>query len=136
MNQYLSNAVLASAFCSFIKAEFSTFYPLAQSVELLHGAAVTLLALRLCILLHGRHGERLLQGQHDFIHLDKSRKKRKKESSFSSNRPKINSLTLLQKCSDVENKAVFISDAKRSTAHSLLLFVFSLFIIPLLTSSF
>lgn len=46
-----------------------TFYPLTQSVELLHGAAVTLLALGLCILLQGCHRERLLQSQHDLIDL-------------------------------------------------------------------
>lgn len=39
---------------------FTTFYSLTQPVELLHGAAVTLLALGLCILLQGCHRERLL----------------------------------------------------------------------------
>lgn len=46
-----------------------TFYPLTESVELLHGAAVTLLTLVHCILFLGCHREGLLQGQHDFIHL-------------------------------------------------------------------
>lgn len=48
---------------------FFTFYPLTESVELLHGAAVTLLTLGHCILFFGCHREGLLQGQHDFIHL-------------------------------------------------------------------
>lgn len=51
------------------QGQFSTFYPLTQSVELLYGAAVTLLTLGLCILLQGCHRERLLQSQHDLIHL-------------------------------------------------------------------
>lgn len=46
-----------------------TFYPLTQSVEMLHGAAVTLLALALCVLLQSCHREGLLQCQHDLIHL-------------------------------------------------------------------
>lgn len=49
--------------------QFGTFYPLTQSMELLHGAALTLLALALCILLQGRDREGLLQCQHDLIHL-------------------------------------------------------------------
>lgn len=46
-----------------------TFDPLTQFVELLHGTAVTLLALSLCILLWGCDGERLFQSQHDLINL-------------------------------------------------------------------
>lgn len=53
----------------YVEGWFPTLYPLTQSVELLHGAAVTLLALGLCILLQGCHRECLLQSQHDLIHL-------------------------------------------------------------------
>lgn len=40
-----------------------------EPVQLLHGAGVTLQALGPTVLLQGSHRERLLQGQHDFIHL-------------------------------------------------------------------
>lgn len=56
-------------YCNRVQGQFSTFYPLTQSVELLHGAAVTLLTLGLCILLQGCHRKCLLQSQHDLIHL-------------------------------------------------------------------
>lgn len=40
-----------------------------EPVHLLHGAGVTLQALGPTALLQGGHGERLLQSQHDLIHL-------------------------------------------------------------------
>lgn len=55
--------------------QFGTFYPLTQSMELLHGATVTLLALALCILLQGCDREGLLQCQHDLIHLQVGKKR-------------------------------------------------------------
>lgn len=40
-----------------------------EAVQMLHGAGVTLQALGPSALLQGGHGERLLQSQHDLIHL-------------------------------------------------------------------
>lgn len=46
-----------------------TLYPLTELVQALQGAALTQLGRCLCCLLHGSHGECLLQGHHDFINL-------------------------------------------------------------------
>lgn len=46
-----------------------TFYTLTQSVKLLHGAKLALLALGPRRLLQGGHGECLLQSQHNLVHL-------------------------------------------------------------------
>lgn len=55
--------------CEGARGQCPTFNPLTQLVELLHRAAVTLLALGLCILLQCCDRERLFQGEHDLIHL-------------------------------------------------------------------
>lgn len=47
-----------------------TLYSVTESMKLLQGTAVTLLTLGPTVLLEGGHGERLLQSQHDLIHLN------------------------------------------------------------------
>lgn len=47
-----------------------TLYSVTQFVQLLQGTAVTLLTLGPTVLLEGGHRKRLLQSQHDFIHLN------------------------------------------------------------------
>lgn len=78
---------------------FVTFYSLTQLVELQHGATVTLLVVAFCILLHSCYGERLLQGQHDLVHLREQNKLRQPKLSISFVKQKPHQiLTNVQRC--------------------------------------
>lgn len=58
-----------------------TLDAVAEPVQLLHGAGVTLQALGPTGLLQGSHRERLLQSQHDLIHLPRGLQPKKKKVS-------------------------------------------------------
>lgn len=68
-------------------------------MELQHGATVTLLVVAFCILLHSCYGERLLQGQHDLVHLREQNKLRQPKLSISFVKQKPHQiLTNVQRC--------------------------------------